>query len=107
MVNFLWIWGGKQGTRLYAHIAGRKFRYFGIFANRSERNNGLGFIVIHLERFRADDLEPVDHAFGACEGVQMGIGAKFLGGRDIFGLPAEEKRKPHVDYADEDGRVED
>lgn len=56
-----------------------------------EGEGWLYVVVIHLEAFSADYLEPVDDAFGAGEGVEMGVGGEFLRGRDVESMPAEEE----------------
>lgn len=88
-------------------VAGGEFGDFGVFAYAAEGQDLLDVVVVHLEGFGADNLEPVDDGFGAGEGVEVWVGGKFLAGGYVARVPAEEEGEAHVDGADEDGGVED
>lgn len=59
-------------------VAGGELCDLGIFAAGAEGEGRLHVVVVHLEGFGADYLEPVDYAFGAGEGVEVGVGGEFL-----------------------------
>lgn len=81
--------------------------HLGIPIGRAQGKVLLDVVVVHLERFVADDLEPMNHALGAREGIQVRVGGKLLADGDVLRLPVEEERQAEVDEFGEDGRVED
>ena len=87
-------------------VAGRVLCDFGVLAGRGHAHGLVDVIVVHLEALVADDLEPVDDALGAREGVQVRVRGELLAGGDVLGAPAKEEREAHVDEAAEQGRVE-
>lgn len=86
-------------------VAGGVLCDFGVFARRGQAHGLVDVVVVHLEALVADDLEPVDDALCACEGVQVRVGSQFLARGDVLGAPSKEERQAHVDETAEQGRV--
>lgn len=90
-------------------VAGGVFGHLGE-ARRGGAGEGEGegrVVVVHLEGFGADDLEPVHDGFGGGEGVEMGVGGEFLRGGDIGGAPVEEEADAGVDDFDVQWWIDD
>lgn len=88
-------------------VAGRKLGDLVVAIGCCDGKWGLHIIIVHLKALVADDLKPVNHAFGAGEGVKVRVRSELLMGADVAAGPVEEEGEGNVDYADEDGRVED
>lgn len=88
-----------------ANVARRVLGHLGELVRGGDAHGLVDVVVVQLERGVADDLEPVHHALGAGEGVQVRVGGELLAGRDVFGLPVEEEQEAHVDDAAEERRV--
>lgn len=80
---------------------------FRVLIDTVEQEGTLRIVVVQLEGFIANDLEPVNDALGAGEGVEMRIGGEFLGHGYVFAVPAEEEGKRCIDGADEYRRIQD
>lgn len=86
-------------------VAGGILGHFGE-ARRVAKGQGC-VVVVHLEGFGPNDLEPMDHGLGGGERVQVRVGCEFLRHRDIFRFPVEEEADAHINDFDVQGRVDD
>ena len=79
----------------------REFRYF-IERRGISEDTPRSLIIEHLKCLSSHDLEPVDYAFDAGIGIEMGVGYYFLLEWDVFSCPAEKDGTRDIYHSDKD-----